>query len=336
MAGETADEVDVAVVVRDADYFFEHQEEFEALSEEDKTLLVTQGFVEGDTKVEDPAQAEDNPAEEEAAAPDAAAKEEVKDEVKDEPVVLTADGKHTIPFSELKSARDDADRLRQQVADQQKLLDSLQAAKDADAETGGTQAQDDVMASLKENFPELADALGPIMQSMIDAGVNQRVSALEAKFKAELAPLQKSAEETAVEAHMNSIRAAHPDFETILEGDALNKWVETQPSIVRGAYQAVLDKGTAPQVIELFTAYKTATQAKPEPEQVQVDPKAAAKEAVDKAKPRAPVSLSDVPAGSQAHHDEAEAILEMNPVNMMEKFNGKTQAQTLELLNRII
>jgi hypothetical protein len=336
MAGETADEVDVAVVVRDADYFFEHQEEFEALSKEDKTLLVTQGFVEGDTKVEDPAQAEDKPAEEEAAAPDAAAKEEVKDEVKDEPVVLTADGKHTIPFSELKSARDDADRLRQQVADQQKLLDSLQAAKDADAETGGTQAQDDVMASLKENFPELADALGPIMQSMIDAGVNQRVSALEAKFKAELAPLQKSAEETAVEAHMNSIRAAHPDFETILEGDALNKWVETQPSIVRGAYQAVLDKGTAPQVIELFTAYKTATQAKPEPEQVQVDPKAAAKEAVDKAKPRAPVSLSDVPAGSQAHHDEAEAILEMNPVNMMEKFNGKTQAQTLELLNRII
>jgi hypothetical protein len=335
MAGETAEEVEVvAEVVRDADYFLEHQEEFDALSEEDKTLLVTQGFVEGDTKAEDPAQAEEKPAEEEAAAPDAAAAEEVKDEK--EPVVLTADGKHTIPYSELKSARDDADRLRQQVADQQKLLDSLQAAKEADAGTGDTKAQDDLMASLKENFPELADALGPIMQSMVDTKVSTQVTALEAKIKAEMAPLQKSAEDTAVEAHFNAIHAAHSDYEEILESKELHKWVETQPSIVRGAYQGVLEKGTAPQVIELFTAYKTATQAKPEPEQVQVDLKTVAKDVVDKAKPKAPVSLSDVPAGSNAHHDEAEAMLETTGVNLLEKFNGKTQAQTLELLNRII
>lgn len=53
-------------------------------------------------------------------------------------------------------------------------------------------------------------------------------------------------------------------------------------------------------------------------------------------KPKAPTSLSEVPAGTSAPHDEVAAIREMSGTNLMNKFAGKTPDQILELMSRII
>jgi len=53
------------------------------------------------------------------------------------------------------------------------------------------------------------------------------------------------------------------------------------------------------------------------------------------AKAEVPASLSDIP-GSEAHHDTGEAMVEMSPTALMDKFEGKSQEQIEELLTRVL
>ena len=99
--------------------------------------------------------------------------------------------------------------------------------------------------------------------------------------------------------------------------------------------RAVIEGGTAPEVIELLSAFKSATgvltagNGKP-------DPATAAKAAIAKAQSAPPTSLSEIPAGSAAHHDQGEAVLEMSTAGLMNMFDGKSPEQIKTLLNRSI
>jgi hypothetical protein len=58
------------------------------------------------------------------------------------------------------------------------------------------------------------------------------------------------------EDHFNFIRAAHPDFEQVVNDEKFSQWVETRPEDLRETYHQVMDHGTANQVIDMLTAYK--------------------------------------------------------------------------------
>lgn len=329
----------VDVEIKGADYYLEHPDEFDALSDDEQSRIIQGGAldIQGDTKAKE--------AEEPAAAPDAATEEEAADgkeavAAEEESVVLTRDGKHTIPFSELQKARDTAAHWEQVASDQKALLEQLQAAQQADKGTGETVNQDEVLASLQENFPELAEILAPALQKMVEAGVSQRVSALEAKLNQTLQPLQQTAEEQARADHFAKIEAAHPDYESILEGGRLDEWISNQPSFVRDQYNAVLQQGTASQVNELFQAFKDANGFKPDAGEAtpsKADLAAKAKEVIGKAnKAKPPVSLSDIPAGSAAPHDEAEALTQMSGLALLDKLTSMSPDKIEALMRRVV
>jgi hypothetical protein len=343
------------VVVKDVDYYLGHQDEFDALSEGERNQLLIHGQLatpQGDTEATATAETTKDTAE----TPDSATGDQAQAEVKpaaeaddkgqsqatDEPVVLARDGKNIIPFSELQKSRDAAAHWEQVAKDQQKLLDDLKAAQEADADTGKTDAQDEVLAKLKEDFPELAEMLGPVIQSMIDARVGQRVDALIKELdttKQALAPLQETAEQTAEAKHYAAIREAHTDFDAIVESGKLDEWIAKQPSFTRDAYNGVLEKGTATQVIELFQAYKDANGIKP-PEADAGDgaaaAAAAAKDAAAKTKAEPPLSLSDIPAGGKAHHDEAAALAEKSGFGVLQSLMNKPLDQIHATLAKIV
>ena len=50
------------------------------------------------------------------------------------------------------------------------------------------------------------------------------------------------------------VQAQHPDILTIR--DKIISWVETQPAILRQAYNRVLDGGTVQETVELADIYK--------------------------------------------------------------------------------
>jgi len=61
-----------------------------------------------------------------------------------------------------------------------------------------------------------------------------------------------------------------------------------------------------------------------------------AAEAIAKAKATIPTSMSSIPSSATPHHDEAGAILEMNPLELQAKFMSMNPADIENLLARAI
>lgn len=85
-------------------------------------------------------------------------------------------------------------------------------------------------------------------------------------------PLSAGFAETARDRHFSALDSAHPDWRDAVQSEAFAEWVNQQPSIVARAYGEVLQRGTAPEVIEMLSAYKQAAAPPPAPPRASVDP----------------------------------------------------------------
>jgi len=309
-------------VVKDVDHFMQNPDEFEALSVEDQARVFSGETIQGETKSE--------------ASPDLTEKkdeEPVKVEPKaDDPVVQAKDGKNIIPFSELEAAREKAARFEQMAQDQAALIADLKAAQEQDAKTGGTEAQEAVMAEYTGEYPELMEDMKPFLEQMLAGEVRKQVGEALAGINKDLQPIKESAEEAASKAHFDFISTAHPDSEEIAASPEFAAWIESKPAFVREHYHLTASKGTAEQVVELLDEYR------------KDNPKASGK--VDLAgkvdavlagiEKTPPSSLSDVPGASAAHHDEAEAIREMSSMAVTAKFMSMSPDKINETMDRLI
>jgi hypothetical protein len=122
-----------------------------------------------------------------------------------------------------------------------------------------------------------------------------------------LSPLLGQYGQTAEDRHVQSIAAAHPDYQTLTPG--IVGWVEAQPAFVKNAYKQVLTEGATQDVVDLISTYKAAhgmaASAAPAP----VAPTPAAQAA---AAALAPVAArrSDPPAGAPDLNDFDSAFAE--------------------------
>lgn len=265
-----------------------------------------------------------------------------------EPVVLAKDGKHTIPYEKLVEAREGEKQWKAQAEAAQVELAELRAAAQQRADAGqAPTATDNAVATATAaiesgidpeifgDFTEEDLAKGVAkLQQMANAPLLERIQQLEQRLIEVAQPIQVQQAKTAAEAHFQAIHTAHPDAGSIAESKELADWIAKQPSFARAGYEAAFKQGTAAEVIELFDAFKAATgtaQATPV-----TDVASAAKAALAKAKPAVPSSLSEIPAGSAAPHDEATAMLEASSTTLMNKFDGKSPEQIMAMLDKFI
>ena len=168
-------------------------------------------------------------------------------------VVLAKDGKHTIPYERLQETREQVQQYKQQVEQLTAQLAAQQtpgntqvaqqnaAVAEAVIEASGNNA--DVMAMFGD-FSEEAIAKG------VEALVSQRVSAqVQSMMDAALAPFKQQQQLSAEQQHFAYIGSAHPDYESIPESQEFQAWKDAQPSFIRSAYDDVLNKGSAEQVL---------------------------------------------------------------------------------------
>lgn len=261
------------------------------------------------------------------------------------PVVLAKDGVHTIPYEKLAEAREGEKHWKAQAEAAAAELAALKAQAQQRAYAGEAPTHTDAAVATAQaaiaqgvdpaifgDFSEEALAQG--IQRLVDMRVQEQVSAALNKA---LAPIQQKQQIDAVQSHMSAIYAAHPDADSITESKELADWIAAQPSFARAGYQAVLQQGTTAEVIEFFDTFKQATgKAAQQNTPEQSDVSAAAKAALAKAKAQVPTSLSEIPAGSKAHHDEAEALMEMSDSNALNSFMGKSPEQIRALLERAL
>ena len=285
---------------------------------------------------------ESNP--EPAATGDKQADTEAKPEP--EPVLLAKDGKHTIPYEKLVEAREAEKHWKAQAEAAQKQLAELQTAAqqradDGQAPTATDNAVATATAAIESGIdPEIfgdfsEEALAKGIQKLVAMGVEQQLAAIRGELAKVVEPLKATQAKSAAEAHYQAIYSAHPDADSIAESKELSDWIAKQPTFARTAYAQALQQGTTQEVIELFTAFKEAT-GKAQVATGKPDVTAAAKAAIANAKTPPPTSLSEIPAGTAAAHDEATAMLEMSSTSVLRSFEGKTPEQIEAMLSRVM
>ena len=300
-------------MLRDADYFISNPDEFDKLSEEQQNLIYEYGELELEGDVNPPSIPSD------AGNAD-----------NEEKVILSKNGKHEIPYSELEDARSEAQQWKA-MANQ--LTDQLAAAKVADQGTGGTAAQQAVKEEFESQYPEIAEDLKPIIQKMIDEGI-------QAGINAKVAPLEQRVLKQAEAEHYKDILSEHKDAGTIL--DQGNKdfygWAEKVVNIIdpvtRQALNlpTVLAQGNAAQVNEMLRQYKESQGVAVVP-----PPTGDIKDKLAGLKTKIPGTFSDIPGGANVSHvDEAARYEAMNDAEKEKFMFSMTHQQREDFFNRLM
>ena len=258
-------------------------------------------------------------------------------------VILAKDGKHTIPYDKLVEARNGEKEWKQKFDEAQQQLAQLQADAQERKDNGQAPTTQDNQANIAQQAIDQGvdpAIFGDFSEKDLAAGIQKLVNSqvltlVQQQLQTALAPIQQQQKVSVEQAHFNEIFTAHPDAESIVESKEFNDWKNAQPSFLKDAYETVLDKGSAAQVVELLGLYKSNTQSGQQAAQPANDAvKAVAQKAVSQAQTPPPNSLSDLPAGSPAGVSRDERLAAMSPAQLAEEMQGWTPDQVEQFLNR--
>lgn len=333
---------------RDLESFMENADEFAALSDDDKARLFAGESLQGDTVQASETDAGTTAAEaatESSETPAAAKNVEPETDAAptqaEEPVVLTKDGAHTIPFSVLEAERQRARDLEQQLL-------ALQAAKPQDAaDAAPTGVAVGANEDLKQLFAERDDALYSgdtekaaelnmkifdVQQELATQAAIERIDARNAEQAAKSAEQQMQLQASA-NAEAVGKKYSFLDFQSEKANhEAIDLVVAQRDRLVsQGVPFAEAILQAAEKVAPLFVQRTTTTAP-----EAKTDAASRAAEVIAKAKTQVPTSLSSVPAGASAHHDEGEAIRNRSGLSLLNTFEGKSADDILKLMSRVI
>lgn len=326
---------------RNLESFMEDASAFDALSDDDKARLFNGDTLEGET---DASAAVAANAEESGAAPDAGvvgSQEEVKP-LDAEPVVQAKDGQHIIPFSELEAARERARALEQEVLTL-KAAAAGQETTQQPAESATPTAVDQ-MALLRDLMREQNEAL--IMTDTDKASeIGMKILAIQQDISDQRAIAssnardaqrqEKDAQESAM-ANAQARASALVEKYPFLNPQGAEKNQVAIDGVVaerdRLMAQGIGFADAIEQAVAKVAPMFDSSMAKPS--NADVAKKAA--EAISKAKAQVPTSLSQVPAGSMAHHDENEAIRNMDMGRLSRTLEGKSPEEIMKLMSKVL
>lgn len=335
---------------RNIEDFFSDPEAFDALNEEDKARLLAGESLEGETDANtdtegeagesQATEGEGETAEESSATPAAATPEEGKKE-EAEPVVLAKDGKNTIPFSVLEAERERARQLEQELAALKQAPAGSQEAGQKSAEEGAqATATEQISALVTERDEALysgdTDRAHEISMKII--GIQNTIAASSALEQLRAENSARKEQETQEQAMATATERANalvekypflnPEAPTANQVAIDGVVAERNRLVAAGMPLADAIVQAVAKVAPLFEQKTTTTPP--------ADATAKAAEAIAKAKAQVPTSLSQVPAGSAAHHDEGEAIRNKSGLSLMQTFEGKSSDEILKLMSRVI
>lgn len=264
--------------------------------------------------------------------------------------ILAKDGKNIIPYSALEKIREDLESIKTENQELKTLLEArpdlaaeAEEAAAADQEAGDTKATELFLESLDDNmeedYPGITEKLKGILQPLFDR-LNKVDELIEDKVERDT----RSAAEIAQDNYNESVQELEPRYATAIneDKDEFWKWFDAQPSYVRAAETSGEPTHFA-DVVKSFYDQHEAEKPGDEPAEKR-EPKvdtADVKKSVDKAKGAADKkegvpSLSTIPGGSNPEHDENEALLNMSPMDLADKLQGKTPEEIEVYMSRVL
>lgn len=314
---------------RNLEFFMEDAGAFAALSEDDKARLFAGEALPDET---DATAAEPAAVVEDGGAASSAAAEDETPEKDTEPVVIAKDGKHTIPFSELEAARDRARVLEQEV-------EALRAAQQP-APAAADPAPEPQVSKLDQLLQIRREARDALLQA--DYDLADQLEQKADKLNREIARDEMTADQDrvsaqeafkAVEKRADELLAQYPILDpkspTVNQVAIDGVVAERDRLLGRGVPLSKAIEDAVAKVVPMFVKQEPAKDDGG-------DAARRAAEVISKAQAKAPTSLSQVPAGAAAHHDEGEAIRSRSGLNLLSSFDGKSSEDILKLMSRVI
>lgn len=134
---------------------------------------------------------------------------------------------------------------------------AVTALAEAAAREELTEEEAAAIADTNANFPEVAAAIAAqtrVLKAKYENQLAAQRTELTAEVTTQIAPALSAAQEAAKSTHQAAILKEHPDAFTLVPD--VEKWIEDQPSFMKTAYNAVLDKGSATDIVDLFNVFK--------------------------------------------------------------------------------
>lgn len=323
---------------RNIEDFFQDTAAFDALSDEDRARLFAGETLEGDTKAVVAEETIDPPNDE------LVVQKESETPVVTEPVVLAKDGQHTIPFSELEAARERNRLLEQELLALKSTPATQQPVENIspDGEIDLTvESNEDKLLRLRREEreamyatdTELAEKLGKEADALNRLIAKEEMRSENAEKEAQAKA--KESQENAVAdglARANSLVEKYPFLKpgtATTNQDAIDLVVAQRDKLMANgvAFGDAIEQAVA-KVAPLFSKETT--------QQTTADVAAKAAEAISKAKATVPTSLSQAPAGSKAHHDEMDALRNMDMSRLAQSLENKSPDEIMKLMAKAL
>ena len=158
----------------------------------------------------------------------------------------------------------DPKHLAQAIAEEQQRLAKSQEEPAAPTEPKVFAAEDflaeddkTAIAAFKKDWPTEFPAIERMILAHANAIAMNHQNSLVAQLNKVLAPIVQSVGRSEVNAHVSTIKTAHPDYDVVLP--KVREWVAAQPSFMRSAMENVLKNGNAAEVVDLVSVYKGAS-----------------------------------------------------------------------------
>lgn len=304
-----------------------------------------------DEQTTEPDDKDDTPATE---APTDKPDDSSNDDVEGEKVVLARDGVHTIPYEKHVALREGERAAKEALAAANAELEALRKQAQTPATVAPTQQEQDIetaQAAIDAGVnPELfgdfsEEALAKGIKQLVAADVQAQVAAqVKAQVAEALKPMQAKEQESAEQAHFNTIYAAHKDADSVVQSSEFEAWKVGQPSYIQASINQVIDQGSAEQIVELLNNYKQSTNSTATPAKVEDTPakptadelKAKAREAIKNTTPAVPASLSDIPGGHKGATSITEQMESMSGIELAETMAGWSPEKREQYLNNLL
>lgn len=157
--------------------------------------------------------------------------------------------KLTSQDSELSAVRSELHGLKQHV-------EALKQQPPAKPESATVEMADAELQGIAEEYPQIAKPFIKVINAL-NAQVKSlgtKLESVEGKVVKTASSLEERDEDAAAQAHVDAIRAVHPDAFELYESGDFQGWLDRQPP----AFAEIMQNGTANDVNYVFTQYKRA------------------------------------------------------------------------------
>lgn len=195
------------------------------------------------------------PKDETAAEPEAKANPEPEPETSPEPEAKAEPEPEVKPEAKPEPAASAAE-IAKAIAEALKPVEPEKKPEAPAAEAEDTPEVKEALADLEKNWGSHALAINTLLEKQAKSLKAEFAKILE-PLQAQIAPVVAATAAQTQAQFETTLKAAHPDAYEIIP--AVEAWIEKQPAYLRSGMNHVLDHGSAAEVAQFLTDFKTAT-----------------------------------------------------------------------------